>query len=47
MSVLKSIFLVLHSECEACVFLLQESWEMSVSETPLPKKLLGISREQK
>lgn len=47
MSVLKSIFLVLHSECEVYVFLLLESWEMSVSETPLPKKLLGIPREQK
>lgn len=30
MSVLKNIFLVSHSECEVYVFLLLESWEMSV-----------------
>lgn len=45
MSVLKSIFLVSHRESEVCVFLLLESWEMSMSETPLPEKL--IPREQK
>lgn len=44
MSVLRSIFLVSHSKCEVYVFLLLESWEMSVSETPLPKKL-GNTKE--
>lgn len=47
MSVLRSIFLVSHSECEVYVFVLLESWDMSVSETPLPEKLLGIPRKQK
>lgn len=48
MSVLKSIFLVSHSECEVYVSLSaagelggEREWE------PLPKKLLGMPREQK